>query len=112
MGWAFRTRFQRSAVVSAGAMDIRPLSRGVHGLGGSWLVNGAGRGILRIELSPAQRAHVMGIPVRLRELMVSVGDVSVVASALAGASSARETSVTPNDPLPLTKLTQAMHLRS
>jgi hypothetical protein len=82
MGWAFRSRFPRSAVSSASALDIRPLSRGVHGFGGRWLVNGAGRPILRVELSPPQRAYVMGIPVRLREVLVSVGDPSVVAAAV------------------------------
>jgi len=87
MGWAFRSRFRRSEVSSAGAVDIRPISRGVHGFGGRWLVNGAGRGILRIELSPAQRAYMMGLPVRLRELLVSVGDVSVLAAALTGSPS-------------------------
>jgi hypothetical protein len=87
MGWAFRSRFRLSEVSSAGAIDIRPLSRGVHGFGGRWLVNGAGRGILRIELSPAQRAYMMGLPVRLRELLVSVGDVSVLAAALTGSRS-------------------------
>jgi hypothetical protein len=88
MGWAFRSRFRRSDVSSAGAADIRPLSRGVHGFGGRWLVNGAGRDILRIELRPPQRAYMMGLPVRLRELLVSVGDVSVLAAALTGSRSA------------------------
>lgn len=88
MGWAFRSRFPRSAVSSASALDIRPISRGVHGFGGRWLVNGSGRGILRVELSPAQRGYVMGIPIRLRELLLSVGDVSAVAAALTGSSSA------------------------
>jgi hypothetical protein len=87
MGWAFRSRFRRSDVSSAGAADIRPLSRGVHGFGGRWLVNGAGRDILRIELRPPQRAYMMGLPVRLRELLVSVGDVSVLAGALTGSRS-------------------------
>jgi hypothetical protein len=87
MGWAFRSRFRRSVVSSASALDIRPLSRGVHGFGGRWLVNGAGREILRVELSPAQRAYVMGVPVRLRELLVSVSEVSVVAAALTRAAS-------------------------
>ena len=89
MGWAFRSRFRRADVSSAAAMDIRPLSRGVHGgFGGSWLVNGAGRNILRITLNPVQRAYVMGIPVRLRELLVSVRDVSAVKAALTFSSAA------------------------
>jgi hypothetical protein len=81
MGWAFRSRFPRSAVVATSALDIRSLSRGVHGFGGRWLVNGSGRGILRIHLSPIQRAYVMGVPVRLRELLVSVSDWPALAAA-------------------------------
>jgi len=70
MGWAFRSRFPRSAVASTSALDRRPISRGVHGFGGRWLVNGSGQGILVIQLRPAQRAYLMGIPVRLQELLV------------------------------------------
>jgi len=82
MGVAFRTRFKRSDVASAAPVDMRPISRGVHGFFGKWLVNGAGRGILRIELNPQQRAHVMRIPVRLRELLVSVSDPDALAETL------------------------------
>ena len=110
MGWAFRTRFLRSVVYSASAMDIRPLSRGVHGFGGIWLVNGAGRNILRIELRPAQRAYAMGIPVRVRELLVSVSEVSVVAAALTD-SSAPDACRPPNDELQRTSPAQAMEPR-
>jgi hypothetical protein len=90
MGWAFRARFRRSDAASAAALDIRPFSRGVHGFAGIWLVNGAGRGILRIALDPAQRAYVMGIPIRLLELLVSVGDASAVAAALTGTSTDKQ----------------------
>ena len=82
MGWAFRSRFPRSAVASASTLDIRPLSRGVHGFGGRWLVNGSGRGILSIHLNPVQRAYLMGVPVRLRELLVSVTEWPALAAAL------------------------------
>jgi hypothetical protein len=111
MGWAFRSRFRRSVVSSASALDIRPISRGVHGVDGSWLVNGAGRGILRVQLSPAQRAYVMGVPVRLQELLVSVSEVSVLAAALTGSTSAPETSMPPNNELQRTKPAQATELR-
>jgi hypothetical protein len=87
MGWAFKSRFRRSDISSAAALDIRPISRGVHWLGDGWLVNGAGRGILRIQLSPAQRAYAIGLPVPLREVLVSVSDVPRVAAALAGSPS-------------------------
>jgi hypothetical protein len=74
MAWAFRAKFPRSAVVSAADDGRRPLSRGVHGFAGRWLVNGSGRGIVTIALEPSQRAYVLGFPVRLRSLRVSVED--------------------------------------
>jgi len=82
MGWAFRARFPRSAV--AATEDVRGSSwcRGVHGFAGRWLVNGSGRGILTIHLSPTQRGRVLGFPVRLRELMVSVADPAALAAVL------------------------------
>ena len=72
MGWAFRARFLRSEVASASDSRTRPLSRGVHGFAGRWLVNGSGQGIVSIDLEPRQRGYVMGFPVRLRQLPVSV----------------------------------------
>ena len=82
MGWAFRSRFPRSAVASTSALDMRPFSRGVHGFGGRWLVNGSGRGILSIHLHPVQRAYLMGLPVRLQEVLVSIAELPALASAL------------------------------
>jgi hypothetical protein len=83
MGWAFHTRFPRTAVQSGREIDVSPLSRGVHGFAGQWLVNGSGRGIVRMDLSPRQRAHVMGFPVRLESLLVSVAEPSALARAVA-----------------------------
>src|SRR5262245_42266264 len=54
MGWAFRSRFPRSAVASVSMLGRRPVSRGVHGFAGRWLVNGSGDGVVSIELSPRQ----------------------------------------------------------
>ncbi len=82
MGWAFRSSFPRGAVASAAESKITPLSRGVHGFAGCWLVNGSGRGIVTIDLVPPQRGYVMGFPVRLRQLMVSVTEPQAVAAAL------------------------------
>jgi hypothetical protein len=83
MGWAFRATFSRSAVAAMSGLAKRPMSRGVHGLAGRWLVNGSGHGILTIDLRPNQRAYVMGIPVRLCQLLVSVEDPSGLQSQLA-----------------------------
>ena len=82
MGWAFRSRFPRAAVASASETHERPLSRGVHGFAGRWLVNGSGQGILTIDLTPSQRGYVMGFPVRLRQLMVSVAEPVALAAVL------------------------------
>jgi hypothetical protein len=82
MGWAFRTRFPRSAVVSVSKLGRRPVSRGVHGFAGRWLVNGSGDGITSLELNPRQRAYVLGLPVGLRELQVSVSNPAGLAEAV------------------------------
>jgi hypothetical protein len=85
MGWAFRARFDRSCVTGASALGKRiPLTRGVHGWAGRWLVNGSGDGILAIDLDPRRRAYVMGFPVKLRQLQVSVDDPAALAAALVG----------------------------
>ena len=85
MAWAFRCDFPRTAIASTAELDMRPISRGVHGWAGRWLVNGSGRGILRIALEPSQRAFVLGFPIRLRELLISVAEPAAVASALVAA---------------------------
>jgi hypothetical protein len=73
MGWAFRAEIPRSAIRSARVESGLPfLGWGVHGWRGRWLVNGSSRGLVRIDLDPAQRARVTGVPVRLRELWISV----------------------------------------
>ena len=82
MGWAFRSRFLKRTIATVTEMHARPLSRGVHGFAGRWLVNGSGQGILTIDLIPVQRGYVMGFPVRLRQLMVSVAEPAALAAAL------------------------------
>jgi hypothetical protein len=84
MGWGFHARFPRAVVARVVRLDRQPLSRGVHGFGGRWLVNGAGAPILSIDLMPEQRARVMGVPVRLHQLMVSVDDPDGLSAALKG----------------------------
>lgn len=87
MGWAFRATFDRRCVARAAPWGKRVwLTRGVHGWGGRWLVNGAGEAIVAVDLEPAQRAAVAGVPVRLRQLLVSVADPEEVARALVAGS--------------------------
>jgi hypothetical protein len=82
MGWAFRSRFPRAAIASITETHGRFFSRGVHGFAGRWLVNGSGDGLLTIDLMPNQRGYVMGFPVRLKQLIVSVTDPVALAAAL------------------------------
>src|SRR5215831_16231758 len=72
MSWGFRAEFARAAVRAVSTYERKPISRGVHGFAGRWLVNGSGDGIVIIDLEPQQRGFVMGFPVRLHQLMVSV----------------------------------------
>jgi hypothetical protein len=82
MGWAFRACFPCSAVASISRFERTPLSRGVHGFAGRWLVNGSGQGILAFELEPRQRGWVLGFPVQLRQLLVSVVEPDALARLL------------------------------
>jgi len=72
MSWAFAAQFPKSAVKGVSRLARKPISRGVHGFAGRWLVNGSGNGIVIIDLDPPQRGYVMGFPVKLRQLMVSM----------------------------------------
>ena len=83
MAWGFRARLPRAAVAGVQRIALRPLSRGVHGWGGRWLVNGSAEGLLEITLRPEQRARVIGFPVRLHTLVVSVEDPEGLRAALA-----------------------------
>ncbi|KAK9909754.1 hypothetical protein WJX75_006981 [Coccomyxa subellipsoidea] len=69
-------------VISATRYEGHPLSRGVHGLAGSWLVNGAGDRVLQVDLRAAGEARVLGLPVSLQTLLVSVDDPEALASSL------------------------------
>ncbi|MGC4117946.1 MAG: hypothetical protein QM765_26040 [Myxococcales bacterium] len=82
MGPSFLARFPLSAVNSAGERHAFTLSRGVHGWAGRWLVNGSGQGLVSIRLEPKQSARVLGFPVGLRELIVSVDDPAGLIRAL------------------------------
>lgn len=72
MGYGFRATVPRASITAVAPSTRHPLSRGVHGWGGRWLVNGSGKGLVTITIDPPTRARVTGIPVQLRELTVSV----------------------------------------
>jgi hypothetical protein len=82
MGWGFRATIPRRAV-----REIRPDTAavrgwGVHGWRGQWLVNGSSSGLVRLEVEPAVRAWVTGVPVRLRTLRLSLASPDGLTSLL------------------------------
>lgn len=82
MGWAFSATFPRTAVVRTSLLRGAPFSRGVHGFAGRWLVNGSGDRVVVMDLEPVQKAKVLGVPVALRQLAVSVDDPDALARQL------------------------------
>ena len=85
MGWGFRASFPRASVAGTESLDdARPLSRGVHGWRGRWLVNGSADGLVSVRIEPPARGYVMGFPVLLKELMVSVDEPARLIAELAG----------------------------
>jgi len=75
MGWAFRADIHRRAIVSVAKRDGYVWwAYGVHGGRGRWIVNGSGHNIVMVRIDPPARAHVLGVPIKLRELWVSLED--------------------------------------
>ena len=82
MGFSFRAEIPLASITG-----VRPFSGlvggiGVHGWRGRWLVNGAASGIVTIDIEPPARAKVLGVPVRLRTLQVSVESPEELVAAL------------------------------
>ena len=82
MGWAFRGVIARDSIRSARPWHGLVLGWGAHGWRGRWLVNGSSKGIVVLEIDPPGRGKVMGFPVALRELALSVEDPQEFCTAL------------------------------
>ena len=82
MGWSFSGRAPLASITSARALDDTVISRGVHGWRSDWLVNGAGDGLVEVLFDPMMRARVVGVPVRVRRLRLSVDDPAAVVASL------------------------------
>jgi hypothetical protein len=91
MGWAFRASIPRASVRKVEQVENIPalLGIGVHGWNGRWAVNGSRHGAARLTIDPAARARVIGVPVTLRELYVSLEEPEafIVAAGRSGTSS-------------------------
>jgi len=82
MGWAFRASVPVSHITVVGPRTGLVGGIGVHGWNGRWLVNGATTGLVAITVDPPGRASVMGIPVKLRQLTLSLEDPDALVAAL------------------------------
>ena len=72
MGWAFSAAVPLSSIKAAHPHEGLVGGIGVHGWRGWWLVNGSAKDIVTIDIEPRVRAWVLGVPVKLRKLEVSV----------------------------------------
>ena len=82
MGWSFRADIPLASITSVEPFKGLAGGIGVHGWRGTWLVNGSARGIVSIQIDPPERARVLGLPVRLRTLQVSVEEPEALIAAL------------------------------
>ena len=86
LGWGFRSTFLRATVREVGPATQTFLDGwGAHGWRGRWIVNGSSHGLVRLELDPAAQGRVMGVPIRLTQLRVSLTDPAALAALLGGA---------------------------
>ena len=82
MGWTFRADIPLSSITGAKPFSGLAGGVGVQGWRGTWLVNGGIRGIVEISVDPPARARVLGVPVRLKVLQVSVESPEELVAAL------------------------------
>lgn len=81
--WVFSGAAPRASVRRARRWDRRrPISVGVHGWRGRWLVNTGRDDLVTIELDPPMRASTLLVPLRVRELTVNVDDPDGLVAAL------------------------------
>ena len=82
MGWTFRASVPVRQITAAQPRRGLVGGIGVHGWRGRWLVNGATTGLVALTVDPPVRAWVMGLPVKLRELTLSLEDPDALMAAL------------------------------
>jgi hypothetical protein len=75
LGWMFQADIPRSAVGKAEHHADMYGGWGAHGWAGRWLVNGSSKGVVEVDLTVRQRAHLLGVwPISLSVLYVSLVD--------------------------------------
>jgi hypothetical protein len=73
-GWTFTADVPRSSISAATQVSGPVWGWGAHGWRGRWLVNGSGTGLVRLTIEPGARGRVLGYPVRVRVLTLSLAD--------------------------------------
>jgi hypothetical protein len=81
LGWGFRGDVPRPSIRSVRRVSDS-VSIGAHGWRGRWLVNGATGPLVAMAIDPPASARVLGVPIRLCELVVSVDDPATVVAEL------------------------------
>jgi hypothetical protein len=74
MGWGFSADIPLASITDASPYTGRVTAWGAHGWRGRWLVNGSSNGLVVLTIESELKAKVMGVPVAVRELCVSVTD--------------------------------------
>jgi len=82
LGISFRAVVPRSSIVSAHPWTGRVWGWGAHGWRGQWLVNGSSQGIIVLHVEPSAKGRVLGFPVTVRELALSMEDPEGLVAAL------------------------------
>jgi len=80
-GWGFRTEIPLTSIKDAKPNNDRVYAWGAHGWRGRWLVNGSSKDIAELTIDPPARAYVMGAPIKLQTLYVSVTDPQALIAA-------------------------------
>ena len=84
MGWMFRAEIPMTSITGAERHRGLVGGIGVHGWRGTWLVNGSAKGVVSVHIDPPAPARVLGVPVKLRTLQVSVEEPEELLAALSG----------------------------
>ncbi|NNE74325.1 MAG: hypothetical protein HKN26_11720 [Acidimicrobiales bacterium] len=82
LGIAYRGVVARSSIRSARRWKGLVFGWGAHGWRGRWLVNGSSKGIVVLDIEPPAKGRVIGFPVQVRELAVSMEDPEGFCAAL------------------------------
>lgn len=84
MGWMFRADIPVASITGSERHQGLVGGIGVHGWRGTWLVNGSAKGVVSVHIDPPAPARVMGVPVKLKTLQVSVEEPEEFLAALSG----------------------------